>query len=158
MRSIFNDDRIKISSKYMNWFRDLIEKASIHDFINRATIKREEQFKIEEKFDSIDSDVVVEKCGERVLIELFKTRSELNRELTRDVNDHSLLTRGDAYDYYLDRFDKFHRDIGNKTEDIRVGSPDACTDLVRSLEDFKDISNYYRSKRRLSNTSDSRML
>jgi hypothetical protein len=131
----------------MGWIKNIIDKASMYDFVNRATIRREEQLKTEENFDQTESNIIADRCGERTLIEIFKTRSELNRELTREVNDHSLLSRGDAYDNYLDCFDRFYRDVEADIEKVKADCPDACMDLERTLEDFKLISNNVRNGR-----------
>jgi hypothetical protein len=130
----------------MQRVRSFIDGASLGDIINSATTRREAQLKVEEEFDHRDVNVIAKKCGEETLIDVFKTRSELNRELTRVVNSKSILYRAYAYHDFLDVMDNFNESMSKKVEHIKNGEECECRDLSRTLDDFKEFSLNIRTK------------
>ena len=123
----------------------------IANFISKETIRRKAQLELEEEFDIQFADEISKACGKDTLIDIFKTRSELNRELTRYVTSHSIITRKQAYSEYLDVMDHFNETMQKKSKRIIKSDQNdthlcKCQDMSRILDDYKELSHQLKIK------------
>lgn len=135
----------------MELIANFLNIGSLTDFISKETIRRKAQLKLEEEFDIQFADEISKVCGKDILIDIFKTRSELNRELTRYVTSHSIITRKQAYSEYLDVMDRFNESMQKKSKriiesDQNNSRPCKCHDISRILDDYKELSHQLKIK------------